>query len=71
MLLLDNREFVEELHRTLRAVERQVLIQMMTFDGDASGLAVAGLMAEVARPGGAAQPQRAVDRPVLHGSCDR
>ena len=48
MRLLDNREFVEELHRALRSAERRVLVQVMTFDGDASGLAVADLMADAA-----------------------
>ncbi len=46
--LLDNREFVEDLHRALRAAERRVLIQVMTFDGDAAGLAVAELLAAAA-----------------------
>ena len=51
MGLLDNREFVEDLHQALRAAERRVLIQVMTFDGDASGLAVAELMAGAAGRG--------------------
>ena len=46
MRLLDNGEFVEDLHRVLRSAERRVLIQVMTFDGDASGLAVADLLIE-------------------------
>ena len=49
--LLDNREFVEELHQALRTAERRVLVQVMTFDGDASGLAVAELMADAAGRG--------------------
>ncbi len=49
--LLDNREFVEDLHRALAAAERRVLIQVMTFDGDASGLTVAGLLAAAAGRG--------------------
>ena len=44
--LLDNAEFVEDLHRALRTAERRVLIQVMTFDGDASGLAVADLLVD-------------------------
>ncbi len=51
MRLLDNREFVEELHQALRSAERRVLVQVMTFDGDASGLAVADLMADAAGRG--------------------
>ena len=51
MRLLDNREFVEDLHRALRTAERRVLIQVMTFDGDASGLAVADLLAAAAGRG--------------------
>ncbi len=51
MRLLDNREFVEELHRVLGAAERRVLVQVMTFDGDGSGLAVADLMTEAAGRG--------------------
>ena len=46
MRLLDNGEFVEDLHRALRSAQRRVLIQVMTFDGDASGLAVADRLAE-------------------------
>ena len=49
--LLDNREFIEDLHRALRTAERRVLIQVMTFDGDASGLAVADLLAAAAGRG--------------------
>ena len=49
--LLDNREFIEDLHRALRTAERRVLIQVMTFDGDASGLAVADLLAGAAGRG--------------------
>lgn len=51
MRLLDNREFVEELHRALGSAERRVLVQVMTFDGDASGLAVADLMMDAAGRG--------------------
>ena len=51
MRLLDNGEFVEDLHRALRSAERRVLIQVMTFDGDASGLAVADRLAEAAGRG--------------------
>ncbi len=51
MRLLDNREFVEDLHRALAAAERRVLIQVMTFDGDASGLTVADLLAAAAGRG--------------------
>ena len=51
MRLLDNREFVEHLHRALAAAERRVLIQVMTFDGDASGLTVADLLAAAAGRG--------------------
>ena len=51
MRLLDNGEFVAELHRALGTAERRVLVQVMTFDGDASGLAVADLMAEAAGRG--------------------
>jgi cardiolipin synthase len=51
MRLLDNREFIEDLHRALRTAERRVLIQVMTFDGDASGLAVADLLAGAAGRG--------------------
>ena len=49
--LLDNGEFVAELHQVLRAAERRVLVQVMTFDGDDSGLAVAELMAEASSRG--------------------
>ena len=49
--LLDNREFVEELRQALGSAERQVLVQVMTFDGDASGLGVADLMAKAAGRG--------------------
>ena len=49
--LLTNREFVEDLHRALASAERRVLIQVMTFDGDASGLAVADLLAAAAGRG--------------------
>ena len=49
--LLDNAEFVEDLHRALRRAEQRILIQVMTFDGDASGLPVADLMADAARRG--------------------
>ena len=49
--LLDNREFATELHQVLRAAERRVLIQVMTFDGDPSGLAVAEMMADAAGRG--------------------
>ena len=51
MRLLDNAEFVEDLHEALCTAERRVLVQVMTFDGDASGLAVADLMAEAASRG--------------------
>ncbi|MCY3643170.1 MAG: phosphatidylserine/phosphatidylglycerophosphate/cardiolipin synthase family protein [Acidimicrobiaceae bacterium] len=51
MWLLGNGEFVEDLHRALRSAERRVLVQVMTFDGDASGLAVADLLAEAAGRG--------------------
>ena len=51
MRLLDNREFVEDLHRALASAERRVLIQVMTFDGDASGLTVADLLAAAAGRG--------------------
>lgn len=51
MRLLDNREFVEDLHRCLAAAERRMLIQVMTFDGDASGLGVARLMIDAAGRG--------------------
>ena len=51
MRLLDNREFVEDLHRALRTAERRVLMQVMTFDGDASGLTVADLLAAAAGRG--------------------
>ena len=49
--LLDNREFIEELHQALATAERRVLVQVMTFDGDASGLAVADLLAGAASRG--------------------
>ena len=51
MQLLGNREFVEDLHRALASAERRVLVQVMTFDGDASGLAVADLLAGAAGRG--------------------
>ena len=51
MRLLDNGEFVEDLHRTLRSAERRVLVQVMTFDGDASGLTVADLLVDAAQRG--------------------
>ncbi len=51
MRLLHNREFVEDLHRALAVAERRVLIQVMTFDGDASGLAVADLLIDAAGRG--------------------
>ena len=51
MRLLGNREFVEGLHQALRTVQRRVLIQVMTFDGDASGLAVADLLIDAAHRG--------------------
>ena len=49
--MLTNTEFIEELHQALRMAERRVLIQVMTFDGDASGLAVADLLAATAGRG--------------------
>ena len=49
--LLDNRGFIEALHQALRTAERRVLVQVMTFDGDASGLAVADLLAAAAGRG--------------------
>ena len=49
--LLGNREFIEDLHRALASAERRVLIQVMTFDGDASGLGVADLLAGAAGRG--------------------
>ena len=51
MRLLNNREFVTELHQALGSAERRVLVQVMTFDGDASGLAVADRMVEAVRRG--------------------
>ena len=42
--LLTNTEFVDHLHQSLAAAERRVLVQVMTFDGDAAGLAVADLL---------------------------
>ena len=48
---MGNREFVEGLHQALRTAERRVLIQVMTFDGDASGLAVADLLIDAAHRG--------------------
>lgn len=51
MRLLDNREFIEDLHRALATAERRVRVQVMTFDGDASGLAVADLLAGAAGRG--------------------
>ena len=51
MRLFTNREFVEELRQALGSAERRVLVQVMTFDGDASGLEVADLMAEAAGRG--------------------
>ena len=51
MRLFTNREFAEDLKQGLAAAQRRVLIQVMTFDGDASGLAVADLMAEAAGRG--------------------
>ena len=51
MRLFTNREFVEELRQALGSAERRVLVQVMTFDGDASGLGVADLMAEAAGRG--------------------
>ena len=51
MRLFTNREFAEDLKQRLAAAQRRVLIQVMTFDGDASGLAVADLMAEAAGRG--------------------
>jgi len=49
--LLTNQEFIEDLHRALASAERRVLVQVMTFDGDASGLAVADLLAGAAGRG--------------------
>jgi len=49
--LLTNQEFIEDLHRALASAERRVLIQVMTFDGDASGLAVADLLVDAAGRG--------------------
>ncbi len=46
--LLDNFEFVADLSRRLARARRRVLIQVMTFDGDAAGLAVAELLARAA-----------------------
>ena len=51
MRLLDNGEFVEDLHRALRSAERRGRIQVMPFDGDVSGLAVADRLAEAAGRG--------------------
>ncbi len=51
MRLLDNGEFVEDLHRALSTAERRVQVQVMTFDGDASGLAVADLIIDAAGRG--------------------
>ncbi|MCY4666106.1 MAG: phosphatidylserine/phosphatidylglycerophosphate/cardiolipin synthase family protein [Acidimicrobiaceae bacterium] len=49
--LLANTEFVDDLHQSLGAAERRVLVQVMTFDGDVSGLAVADLLAGAAGRG--------------------
>jgi cardiolipin synthase len=39
--LLQTPEFVAELHEALDGAQRRILIQLMTFDGDAAGLEVA------------------------------
>ena len=49
--LLTNLEFVQDLRQSLAAAERRILVQVMTFDGDAAGLAVADLLAEAAGRG--------------------
>ena len=49
--LLTNLEFVQDLKQSLAAAERRILVQVMTFDGDAAGLAVADLLAEAAGRG--------------------
>lgn len=51
MQLLDNGEFVADLHRALAGAQCRVLVQVMTFDGDASGLAVAELLESAAGRG--------------------
>ena len=51
MRLFMNREFTEELKQGLAAAGRRILIQVMTFDGDAAGLAIADLMADAAGRG--------------------
>ena len=49
--LLTNLEFTDDLTHALSTAKRRVLIQVMTFDGDASGLAVATLLADAASRG--------------------
>ncbi len=49
--LLLNREFVDDLTRGIEAARRRVLIQVMTFDGDASGLGIAERLIDAARRG--------------------
>ena len=67
--LLDNREFIEDLHRALASAERRVLIQVMTFDGDASGLGVADLL--VAAVGRGVEVRLLVDCFALRYVSDR
>ncbi|MGF1596514.1 MAG: phosphatidylserine/phosphatidylglycerophosphate/cardiolipin synthase family protein [Acidimicrobiales bacterium] len=49
--LLDTDGFVDELHHRLPAARSHVEVQLMTFDGDRSGLAVAGALIDAARRG--------------------
>jgi len=44
--LLNNSEFVAALNSSIAQAKRRALIQVMTFDGDASGLAVADLLTQ-------------------------
>ena len=53
--VLTTPEFVDDLHHQLRSAQRRIVIQLMTFDGDAAGLPVADLLIEAAARGVAVQ----------------
>jgi cardiolipin synthase len=69
LALLTTDEFVAELHQRLAVTCRAVAIQLMTFDGDASGLAVARLLVDAAGRG--VQVRLLVDSFALRFVSDR
>lgn len=46
--VLQTREFVDELRKELAAARRLILVQLMTFDGDESGMEIAELLRQAA-----------------------